>query len=485
MVDSTTSSTSSTNSTGSSILNTLNAGSGIDTAGVVSALVTAQFAAQHQSLDSQQTTLTSQLTDVSNLKSAISGFSTALSQLVTGGTLSTTATSSNSGIVKATTLSGASIANLNASVEVRQLAGAQTAYSADVITDQTAAVGQGTLTITLGTATVADGALTDFKAGSATPINITIDSSNSSLTGIRDAINAAKAGVTASIVTDSTGYRLVLKGQTGEAQAFTMAVTEDSGAPGLSALAVGVGETGTKIGSAAADAVVAVDGVPLHRTSNTVTDLIAGVRLDLTSASPGTIVSIGSTPQTEALRQAVNDVVTTYNQVYATVKAAVDPATGSLRTDSAAKNLLESLRQLTLTSLSSATDGSPTTLAQLGVATARDGTLSVNATQLNTALSNYPDAVAKIFSAGQGLSSALFNISTAATNSKTGLGASETTYKARQTDLTDKQDKLTTQEDDARTRLTLQFSSMDSRVAAYKSTQSFLTAQIAAWNTKA
>lgn len=481
MVDSTSSSTSSTNTTGSSILNTLNAGSGIDTAGIVSALVTAQFDAQHRTLNSQQATLTTQLSDVSNLKSAISGFSTALSQLVTGGTLSTSATSSNSGIVKATTLSGASIANLNTNVEVRQLAASQTAYTG-VVTDKSAAVGQGTLTITLGTATVSDGAMTGFTAGSATPIDITIDSSNSSLTGIRDAINAAKAGVTASIVTDSTGYRLVLKGQSGETQAFTMSVAEDSGSPGLSALAVGVGATGTTIGSTAADAIVAVDGVPLHRSSNTVTDLIAGVRLDLVSASPGTSVAIGSTPQTEALRQAVNDVVTTYNQVYATVKAAVDPATGSLRSDTAAKNLLESLRSLTLTSLSSATDGSPTTLAQLGVATARDGTLSVNASQLSTALTNYPDAVANIFSAGQGLSSALFNISTAATSSKTGLGASETTYKARQTDLTDKLDRLTTQEDDARTRLTLQFSSMDSRVAAYKSTQSFLTSQIAAWN---
>ena len=483
MVDSTSSSTSSTNSTGSSILNTLNAGSGIDTAALVSTLVTAQFDAQNRSLTNQQDKLTTQLTDVSNLKSAVTGFSTALSQLVTGGTLSTAATSSNSTIVKATTLSGASIANLSANVEVRQLAASQTAYS-DGVTDQTAAVGQGTLTLTMGTATVSDGAMTGFTAGSATAIDITIDSSNSSLTGIRDAINAAKAGVTASIVKDNDKYRLVLKGQSGAAQAFTLSVAEDSNAPGLSALAVGVGQTGTHIGNAAADAVVAVDGVPVHRATNSVSDLIPGVRLDLLSASPGTNVAIGSTPQIDALRQAVNDVVTTYNQVYATVKAAVDPATGSLRTDSAAKNLLESLRQLTLTSLSSATDGSPTTLAQLGVATARDGTLSVNASQLSTALTNYPDAIANIFSAGQGLSSALFNISSAATSSKTGLGLSETTYKSKQSDLTTQQDRLTTQEDDARKRFTLQFSSMDAAVASYKATQSFLTAQIAAWNSK-
>lgn len=478
MVESTSSSTS---STGSNILTTLNAGSGIDTATLVSTLVTAQFDAQNQTLTHQQDTLTSQLTDVSNLKSAISGFSTALSQLVTGGTLSTAATSSNSTIVKATTLSGASIANLSANVEVRQLAAAQTAYS-DGVTDQSAAVGQGTLTLTFGKATVSNGAMTGFTAGSASSIDITIDSSNSSLTGIRDAINAAKAGVTASIVKDNDQYRLVLKGQSGEAQAFTLSATEDSGAPGLSALNVGVGATGTQIGNVAADAIVAVDGVPVHRSTNAVSDLIPGVRLDLLSASVGTNVAIGSTPQIDALRQAVNDVVTTYNQVYATVKAAVDPVNGSLRSDTAAKNLLESLRQLSLTPLSTATDGSPKTLAELGVATGRDGTLSLNSSQLNTALTNYPDAIANIFSAGQGLSSALYDISSAATSTKTGLGLSETTYKAKQSDLSVQQDKLSSQEDDARTRLTLQFTTMNSRVAAYKSTQSFLTQQIAAWN---
>ncbi|MGK3853791.1 flagellar filament capping protein FliD, partial [Enterococcus faecium] len=80
-------------------------------------------------------------------------------------------------------------------------------------------------------------------------------------------------------------------------QAFTLTATEDASAPGLAALNIGVGATGTTIGSAAQDAVVAVDGVPLKRSTNSISDLVPGVKLDLVSAKPGTIVSLGaSTP---------------------------------------------------------------------------------------------------------------------------------------------------------------------------------------------
>jgi len=125
MVDSTSSTSSTSNSTGSSILNTLNAGSGIDTSSLVDSLVSAQFASKNAQLTNSQDALTAKITDIGNIKSAITSFSTALSQLVTGGTLTPAATSSNSNIVKATTLAGASISNLSANVEVRQLAAAR------------------------------------------------------------------------------------------------------------------------------------------------------------------------------------------------------------------------------------------------------------------------------------------------------------------------------------------------------------------------
>ncbi|MDG5488311.1 flagellar filament capping protein FliD [Sphingomonas sp. BGYR3] len=465
-----------------SITKTLGTGSGIDTTALVNSLVEAQFAAKNAQLEQRQETLTTQLSTVSQLKSGISGFSTALSQLVSGGTLTTQATSSNTSIVRATSLNGAQITSLNADVEVRQLAAAQVAY-ANPVTDPAAAIGTGVLSLQFGTATVSGTTMTGFTAGASAAIDITIDETNNSLTGIRDAINAAKAGVTASIVSDSDGARLVLKGTSGAAQAFRLTATEDEAAPGLSALAIGVGSTGTKIGTAAADAIVAVDGVAVRRTTNSISDLIPGVRLDLVAASTGTTIKIGASQPTDNLRQAVNDVVTTYNELYTALREATDPISGPLRADPGARSMMQAMRELSLRQLIPADGNAPRTLAELGVATARDGSLSVNSAQLNRALTSYPEAVGRMFAAGTGgLSGALFAISTAATSRSTGLGASEQRYNRQQSDLTDQQAKATEQAEAARTRMTRQFASMDARVAAYKSTQNFLTQQIEAWN---
>jgi len=106
---------------------------------------------------------------------------------------------------------------------------------------------------------------------------------------------------------------------------------------------------------------------------------------------------------------------------------------------------------------------------------------------LKKMLDKWPDAVEALFAdgtgaSGHGLGGALSAIATSATDTKTGLAASTSRYTAVKSDLADQQDKLNTLEDAAKTRLTQQYSAMDSQVAAYKSTQSFLTAQIAAWN---
>ena len=388
---------------------------------------------------------------------------------------------------KATSGSTANLSGLSASIQVQQLAASQVANTTP-FADSTSAIGTGTLTITLGTASVSNGQMTSFTAGSGTPVNITIDSTNNSLDGIAKAINAAGAGVTASVLSDSDGARLVLKSATGADQAFTLSATEDSSAPGLSALDVGVGAGNTTIGTAAQDAVVAVDGVSVKRSSNQISDLIDGVTLNLVSASPGTTVQIGSQAQTDNLRNAVNDFVDTYNQVMSTLQTDTDSKTGPLSTDTAARALQSALSQLTLTNLvNDEPSGSPQTLAEIGISTNRDGSLSVNTDQLDSALSNFPRAVEKMFSpgllsTGDGLSAALDSITTRATSVVYGLGASAASYTTQKQHITDEQTQAASDADAMRTRLTQQFASMDSKVAAYKSTQTFLTQQINAWN---
>ena len=470
----------------SSITTALGAGSGVDVAALVGSLVDAQFANKTAQLTNQSATITKQISGVSSLKSGITSFSNALASLVKGGSLATAPTSSNAGIVNVTALSGAKLAGLSASVEVRQLATAQVATSAPR-PDTIAAVGRGSFTLTFGTAEVTNGAMTGFTAGAGEPISIPITAGNSGLTGIARAINAAGAGVTATVLTDSAGSRLSIKGATGEAKAFTLTATEDPEAPGLSALNIGPGAT-TTVGTVARDAIVAVDGTALKRPTNSIGDLITGVKLDLVSASVGTTVTIGSTAPTASLSQAVNDFVETFNQLNAAIKEQTDPVTGALRSDAAATGLQRQLRQLTLTPLSTgAATGAPTTLAEIGVRTNRDGTLSVDSNVLSSMLNKYPTAVEAMFAdgkgaSGNGISGALAAISEAATNVKTGLGASAMRYSKAQGDVASDQSDLSDAEAVMTKRLTAQYAAMDARVAAYKSTQAFLKQQVEAWN---
>lgn len=465
-----------------SITKTLGSGSGIDLTALVTELVNAQTGAKATQLTQRSETLEAQISAASLLKSGINTFDSALKSLIRGGTLATQPTSSNTGILKVTGLSGASAAGLSASLEVRQLASAQSASTVPVA-DKTAAIGRGTLTLTFGNATVVDGDMTEFTAGPGTPVTIPIGEGDASLQGIAAAINAAGAGVTASILTDADGSRLVLKGATGASQAFTLSATEEAGHEGLAALAIGVGAAGTEIGSVAQDAIIAVDGVPVRRGVNSIPDLIAGIRIDLVSAAVGTKVTLGSQAPTAALEQAVGDVVDTYNELLAQLKQATDPVDGPLRADPAAKALLRSLADLTTRILvSGAATGTPRTLSEIGVATNRDGTLKVDGARLTLALINHPGNVEAMFKSGAGLSAALSGIATVASGTISGLGASEARYGRAKTQLTEDQAKALASAEALRTRMTRQFATMDSMVASYKSTQTFLENQVKAWN---
>lgn len=475
--------TSSTTATSASqIALALGAGSGIDTAAIVTSLVNAQFAGKTAALTSKTTAVTAQISEVAKLQSGITGFASALTSLIKGGTLLNQPTSSNAAVAGVTTALSGKVGALDATLTVSHLAAAQTATTATPVASRSTAVGTGNLTLTFGTATVANGAMTGFVAGSVSPVSIAIDTAHQSLDGIASAINAAKAGVTATVVTDVDGTaRLTLKGATGSAQAFTLSgdTTE------LSALNVGVGESATTIGSAATNAALSLDGVAVERATNSFSDLVDGVKFTLTGAGTTTL---GASRPTSALTQAVNDYVDTYNQLHAIVVEATDPVNGTLKQDSATAALAKSLTALPLTNLVTGGDaGAPTTLAEIGVATNRDGTLSVRSDVLAKALATWPDAVEAMFAdgtgaSGHGIGAALSAISTSATSTTTGLAASTSRYTAVQSDIADQQDKLNTLEDATKTRLTQQYSAMDSQVAAYKSTQSFLTAQIAAWN---
>lgn len=558
---STTSSTATTQSTtasaGSSILTALGAGSGIDTASLVTNLVAAAYSDKETQLASKTTANTAKISSLATLSNGIDSFASALQQLVAGGTLKSQPSTSDSSVVTATTQSGTNIGTLSAQIEVRQVATAESLVS-DYITDPTS-VGLGALTLTTGT-------------GSAQQtFNITIDSSNNTLTGLAAAINAKNtgstpSGVTASILTDSKGSRLVLKGAIGGANAFSLAADGDTDLARFDSTGTTPAMTTAQ---PAQDAIIRMDGVDTTHSSNTVSDLIPGVTLNLVSAKVGTSISLGLARPTDAITQAVNDYVSAYNTLKGEVDAAVAVGTagdtstqGPLYGSTAINQMKTMLRRITSTALSSYPSG-PQTLAEIGVSTAQDGTLSVDANKLNTALSTYPDAVEAMFNPTQRSDNPLIKITSALGSTKPGtytlttitpgspsasyvngkaflpsstdpsgmvasitsdaaglsiqaqgyvasatvtvdaglsgilqgirdtlratggvldtLSASLSTEKSR---LADSKTKLQTQEDAYSNQLTTQFTAMQTAVASYKSIQSFMTQQIAAWSNK-
>ncbi len=477
-----------------SLMDSLDAGSGVDSASVVSKLVDAQFATRKAQLTARYDTLTAQISGASKLKGTIDDFTKALENLVKGGTLGTQPVSSNATAVTASPIQGQTVGALNTTIKVNSLATAQTTTSAKVATPATTTFGTGTLTLKLGTATYSGTEMSTFTTGqnadgSDKAFSITIDSSNNTLAGIAAAINAQKAGVTATVVTDADGGAyLAMRGQLGEEQAFSLSASNRNSPLGAFDVRPRVGgernPLPSTVASGAANASLTIDGATVERATNEVSDLVPGVKLSLTA--PGT-TTISSSRPTTALTSAVKDFVETYNQVLAVVKEETDPINGELRADPAAKTLLRSLQSLTSkVLLPNAAAGTAASLSAIGVRTvAKTGMLEVDETALTAALKNAPDAVEQMFAyspvGNTGLYQAMASIKNASSSTVYGLGASTTRYRQAQSDLTRKQDTIKDQADRATTRLTQQFASMNARVSAYKATQSFMQQKIDMW----
>jgi flagellar hook-associated protein 2 len=370
----------------------LGAGSGLDINALVTDLANAAKAPREALITSRETANQAKISGLAQVSSAIDSFASALTSLIAGGTLFSQPSVSDTNVFTASALPGSRLGSLSASVEVRQLAQAQTSASG-TLASGTDPVGEGTLTISVG-----------GGAG----IDVTIDSTNNNLNGLAKAINDKNAGVTATVISDSNGARLVVKGRTGAANAFTLSVPGGT-TSGLERFATAA--MTTPLG--AQDAIVRLDGVEVNRSTNSFSDLIAGVQIDLKSAKPDVPVSVGVTRPTAAINQGVQDFVSAYNELMNMIaeqtKAGTGADAGALRGDVGVRELQHRLSQLPTQVLSNGGTG-PHTLAEIGVRTNRDGTLGVDSARLATALASDPDGVEALFNPGQSSSSPFLTI---------------------------------------------------------------------------
>jgi len=409
-------------------------GSGLDVANIVSGLMAVEQKPL-TAVTTQKTNYQAEISAYGTLKSALSAFQTSVSALSTASKFNAqTVTSGNSAVFTATANGSATIGDY--AVKVSQLASSQKLASSG-FTDIASVVGTGTMTINFGTYTSADNSFSVNSAKAA--LNITIDSSNNTLAGVRDAINASNSSVSATIVNNGTTSQLVITSKdTGAANSLQILVTDadagNSDQSGLSQLAfdptavpvlpatTGNGKNLTQV-QTAQNALFEVDGIAITKASNNVSDVIAGVTLNLLASSSGSSVKLGVTSNQEAVKASVTAFVDAYNKLDSSLRSLTnyDPtgkANGKLLGDGTTRTVISQLKNVMTKAIT--TEGSLTVLSQVGVSFQRDGKLALDATKLNTAFaSNFGD-IAGLFSATAVASDA--QISYKSNSSKTQVG---------------------------------------------------------------
>ncbi|WP_019882555.1 MULTISPECIES: flagellar filament capping protein FliD [unclassified Methylophilus] len=373
----------------------------------IDSLVTAQMQAEQQPLTDIQTKISSyntKLSAYSTLKSGLSTFQTAVDKLATAAKFNAQAvTASDSTSISATANGTAVLGNYN--VTVSQLATSQK-LATSAYSSATDIVGTGKITISFGTTGTAPASFTANADKS--DITIDITSGNNTLAGIRDAINAKNASVSASIVNDGTGNRLVITSKdTGEVNSLKISVADDDGnntdTGGLSALAydpLASSNNMTQM-TAAKNALLTVDGMSISKSSNTVSDVIQGVTLTLKSVTSASNTLSVST-DTDAIQTAVQSFVDAYNALNTSMRnltkfvSAGSSSNGALLGDSTARDIMVKLKSML--SASSPTATTFKTLTDIGVTMGSTGALTLDSTKLQKAITTNVSDVAKLFS---------------------------------------------------------------------------------------
>src|SRR5450830_1475307 len=394
-------------------------GSGLDVNSIVSSLMAIEQKPL-TAVTKQKTAYQTQISAYGTMTSALSSFQTAVHALSTASSFNAqTVASGNPSVFTATANGSATIGNY--AVTVSQLATQQKLASAG-FSDTITPIGTGTLNIAFGSyaATSPFG----FTANTTkTPLNITIDSSNNTLSGVRDAINAANASVSATIVNNGTTNQLVITSKdTGAVNSLKISgVTQLAYDPTLT-----VGNTMTQM-QAAKDALLNIDGIAIVKASNTISDAVSGVTLNLLSVSSGGVsANMGVTSNQSAVQTSVSAFVDAYNKLDTTMRSLTkyDPtgaASGPLLGDATARTVTSQIRSV----MNQALGGSGTlnTLSQIGVSFQATGQLALDSTKLASALTNHFSDIATLFTASATATDPQITYSGSTSNTKPGIYA--------------------------------------------------------------
>jgi flagellar hook-associated protein 2 len=355
------------------------------------------------------------------------------------------------------------------SVAVSRLATAQQLVSTAFAGGSSAAIGTGTLKLSLG----------------GTSFNVTVDSSNNSVAGLAATINSASGnpGVTATVVTGSDGAHLVLS-STVTGAANQLQVSETDAGTALSALTYASGNTAHYTqNSAAQDAQFSISGIPYTSPSNTVSNALNGVTLTLTGTTGTSTPTLTVATNSTAIQSNISNFVSAYNTLEKSLSSLGSfDSTTSTAGPMLGDALLSGIKNEVRSALNSVVNtGSPyTSLASIGITTNKDGTLSLNKTTLSTAMSTNFSAVSQIFSGTNGIAASLNTRITADLAKGGSIDSRSTTLVKQDNDLTTKTDQLNTQMTQLSADLTQQYSSLNTLLSSLQTMSAYLTQAFAA-----
>lgn len=383
-------------------------GSGLDVAGLVKQLVAAE-SQPLRALDRKEALIQAKLSAYGSFKSALSSFQSAMSGLANLSKFQAfKATSADTSVITSSAASNAVPGSYG--VEVTLLAQANKLRS-KTFADVTSGIGTGTLTFQFGKVNGASFTVNGEKSAQ----TVTISAAQNSISGIRDAVNAANIGVSAAILNDGTGNRLVFTSKdTGENNSLKVTVADASDASntddaGLSQLAYDVAGTagnGKNLTESIAgqNASLKVDGITISKANNTVTDVIQGVTLNLLKVSAtGVATTVAVARDVDAVKTSINAFVKAYNDINKTVKDltsynAETKQGAILQGDASAVSVLTQIRK-TLNSTLTGLGGTYTALSQIGISFQKDGTLLLDSTKLQKAVDTNFNDIAGLFAA--------------------------------------------------------------------------------------
>jgi len=453
--------------------------SGLDVDGLVSSLMSIERQPL-QNLQSKQASFNARLSAFGTLKSAVSTFQTAVKAVSADALQALTATSSKSNVVGVSIAKASNASAGSYAIEVSQLAQGEKLVSAGFDPGATFAAEGSGMEITV------DGkAVTVPLAGDTT------------LAGLSSAINKANAGVTATILNDGKSDRLVITGnETGMAKTISINATgslaEFSTADVFDATKPAANptdppeEAGRRMTrtQAAQNAEMKIDGIAVSKPSNTVTDAIKGVTLNLAQTNVDNPVKIALAKDTSAVTNAISAFVDAYNTLASSVNKqtaynATTKTSAVLNGDASARSILTNIRA----ELGKAVGGGSglSSLSDIGISFQRDGTLTLEKPEkLKSALETNFTAVSDLFSATDGVATRLAKITEDMLGSKGIFKTRTDGLNASISGLGKSQERMELQLAQTEKRYRAQFTALDTMMVNMQSTSSYMTQQLAA-----